>query len=634
LISKIEVHMRSNFTTVISMLLLFCCASLPVRTSAQTPDKKPAAKTIVKEEFKLPDSDESQRRVFAISLITSLADEARSYHDVELRPRVLARAADALWEVDRDTALVLFRRAWEAAEKADAEEVSLKTKDKPPAMVIGLRRIAGNDIRSEVLSLIARRDRALGEEFLAKLEQARKRESSETKTDSGSLSNDGWFTSEAATKRFLLARKLLDEGQMDRALQFAEPLLSEVNANSINFLSALRKQRPETADLRYASMLARAELDAASDANTVSGLSSYAFTPGLYVTFFADGSARWSQPDETLSVSTPPDLPSHIRSKFFAVAGSILLRPLPPPDQDFTSSGRAGKYMVMKRLLPLFAQYAPDAAAGLRTQLTALASEPANKTVRDDHKLLDLGLREETTSEQLNKLQDRLDRAATSRERDAILAEVALALADQGDNRAQDLADRIDDSARRAQVREVVDIVFVRLAIRKKDAMEVARLARTGQLNHAQCAWAYTQAGRLLIDTKRQNALEFLEQAAAEARRVDGQNSDRASLLIGVARQFATADSVRALEIMGEVVKVANSAPDFNGEPTQLTFPLLTKRGMSITSIGGEEFGIAGVLRLLSKQDLHQSLSLAKSFTNEAAKAAAILAVARSALEN
>jgi hypothetical protein len=85
---------------------------------------------------------------------------------------------------------------------------------------------------------------------------------------------------------------------------------------------------------------------------------------------------------------------------------------------------------------------------------------------------------------------------------------------------------------------------------------------------------------------------------------------------------------------MGEVVKVANSAPDFNGEPTQLTFPLLTKRGMSITSIGGEEFGIAGVLRLLSKQDLHQSLSLAKSFTNEAAKAAAILAVARSALEN
>jgi len=618
------------------MLLVFCWAASPVRIPAQTPAKSPEAKPAEKEKPKLTDSEseESQRRVFAISLITSLADEARSYHDLGLRSRVLARAADTLWEADRDTALVLFRRAWEAAEKADAEEVSLKTKDKPPAMVIALRRISGNDLRSEVLSLIARRDRALGEEFLSKLEQARKREASETKTDSGSPGSDGWFTSEAATKRLQLARKLLDEGQIDRALQFAEPLLNEVNANSINFLSAFRKQRPAAADQRYASMLARAEMDAASDANTVSGLSSYAFTPGVYVTFFADGGARWSQPDETLSVSTPPDLPVNIRSKFFTVASSILLRPLPPPDQDFTSSGRAGKYKVLKRLLPLFAQYAPDRAAGLRSQLTTLANEPSNKTIRDDHMLLDLGLRQETTSEQLDKLQDRLDRAGTSRERDAILAEVALALAGQNDTRAQDLADRIDDSARRAQVREYVDLVFIQLAVRKKDGMEVVRLARTGQLNHAQRAWAYTQAGRLLMDTKRQNALEFLEQAAAEARRMESQNSDRASLLIGVARQFATADVVRAWEIMGEVVKVANSEPDFNGEPAQLTFPLLTKSGMSITSIGGEEFGVAGVLRLLTKQDLYQSLSLAKSFTNEAAKAAAVLAVGRSALEN
>ena len=627
---------RRNFTAVISMLLVFCWAASPVRIPAQTPAKSPEAKPAEKEKPKLTDSEseESQRRVFAISLITSLADEARSYHDLGLRSRVLARAADTLWEADRDTALVLFRRAWEAAEKADAEEVSLKTKDKPPAMVIALRRISGNDLRSEVLSLIARRDRALGEEFLSKLEQARKREASETKTDSGSPGSDGWFTSEAATKRLQLARKLLDEGQIDRALQFAEPLLNEVNANSINFLSAFRKQRPAAADQRYASMLARAEMDAASDANTVSGLSSYAFTPGVYVTFFADGGARWSQPDETLSVSTPPDLPVNIRSKFFTVASSILLRPLPPPDQDFTSSGRAGKYKVLKRLLPLFAQYAPDRAAGLRSQLTTLANEPSNKTIRDDHMLLDLGLRQETTSEQLDKLQDRLDRAGTSRERDAILAEVALALAGQNDTRAQDLADRIDDSARRAQVREYVDLVFIQLAVRKKDGMEVVRLARTGQLNHAQRAWAYTQAGRLLMDTKRQNALEFLEQAAAEARRMESQNSDRASLLIGVARQFATADVVRAWEIMGEVVKVANSEPDFNGEPAQLTFPLLTKSGMSITSIGGEEFGVAGVLRLLTKQDLYQSLSLAKSFTNEAAKAAAVLAVGRSALEN
>jgi len=83
LTSKIEVHMRvyrSNFTAVISMLLVFCWAASPVRIPAQTPAKSPEAKPAEKEKPRFTDSEseESQRRVFAISLITSLADEAHS----------------------------------------------------------------------------------------------------------------------------------------------------------------------------------------------------------------------------------------------------------------------------------------------------------------------------------------------------------------------------------------------------------------------------------------------------------------------------------------------------------------------------------------------------------------------------
>ena len=80
-------------------------------------------------------------------------------------------------------------------------------------------------------------------------------------------------------------------------------------------------------------------MDPRSDANTVSGMSSYAFTPGFYVTFAADGGARWAP---ALDQITAPDLPSAVRNRFFQVAGAILLRPSPPPDQDFTSSCRLG----------------------------------------------------------------------------------------------------------------------------------------------------------------------------------------------------------------------------------------------------------------------------------------------------
>jgi hypothetical protein len=618
-----SVNFHQGKSVAFILISLVCLSVPPVSTPAQTPaEKKLQAKSSEKETSKVSEADslDAERRAFAVSLVTSLADEARSYHDLALRPRVLARAADTLWDADSDTARTLFRRAWEAAEKGDAEEVTVKTKDNPPPMVIALRRKMGHDLRSEVLGIAARRDRTLGEEFLAKLKDETEREAKDSKS------------SEAASKRLQLAGKLLEDGQIELALEFATPALDQVNADSIGFLSALRGKNPEAADQRFAFLLARAEFDPSSDANTVSGLSSYAFTPGFYVTFSPDGGASWTQGD---SVSTsPPNLPQALRNRFFQVGGVILLRPLLPPDQDFTSSGRAGKYMVIKRLLPLFDQYAPDTASALRAQLAALTGEELKNANGVDSSLLTNGLRpEETAGNALEKMQGRLDHAKTSRERDLIYADAAVTLASQGDAHAQDVADRIDDSDRRTQVRQYVDFEFVQLAIRKKEALEVARLAKGGQLTHTQRAWAYTQAARLLMNSQRQRALGFLEEAADEARRIDGDAPDRTVLLIGVATQFVTADQVRAWEIMSEVVKTANSTEKFTGGNVQLTFPMATKSGVKFTSIGGKDFGLSEVLRSLTKVDLYRSVDLAKSFKNDAPRAVATLAIASAVLE-
>ena len=55
------------------------------------------------------------------SLLISLASDARSFSDQTLRARVQARVADAIWDVDAEQGRGLFRKAWEAAELADAE---------------------------------------------------------------------------------------------------------------------------------------------------------------------------------------------------------------------------------------------------------------------------------------------------------------------------------------------------------------------------------------------------------------------------------------------------------------------------------------------------------------------------------
>jgi len=54
-------------------------------------------------------------------------------------------------------------------------------------------------------------------------------------------------------------------------------------------------------------------------------------------------------------------------------AAGVLLRPLPSKEQDRSTSGVQGKFLVIRRLLPLFEQYAPkEVTAQLRSELAVL----------------------------------------------------------------------------------------------------------------------------------------------------------------------------------------------------------------------------------------------------------------------
>ena len=125
------------------------------------------------------------------------------------------------------------------------------------------------DLRSEVLRLAAKRDRALGEELLDKLKQAKTQDAADTPAQRP----EALDTPEAIGQRLSLARQLLDV-DVARALQFADPALVTVTMPGLNFLSFLREKDAAAADQRYLRMLARSEADTQSDANTASILSS------------------------------------------------------------------------------------------------------------------------------------------------------------------------------------------------------------------------------------------------------------------------------------------------------------------------------------------------------------------------
>jgi hypothetical protein len=619
---------------LLAVLLLFLATPLIVaqtsEKAASPADKKPTAQKTTGKADKSEEVEavQAQQRIVAVSLLESLAQNARSFRDMSLRARVGARTADALWETDPDRARELFRRAWDEAAAADAETDRLRNEE-----IQRQRRATGSvvmrgarDLRSEVLRLVAKRDRMLGEELLKKLSD----EIEKTKTQTEDPELNPFATPEALSKRLQLARRLLEDGEVDRAMQFAAPALETITREAIFFLSALREKNAAAADQGFLSLLSRAERDPASDANTVSGLSSYAFTPFLYVVFVQNGASTSQERRPTPA----PDLPENVRTAFFRVATEILLRPLLPPEQDTTTAGRVGKFMVIRRLLPLFEQHAPEQAQLLKTQMAALSADVPPEQRNAENRAINAGLfNDQPDVNSLDKMQERLDRARTSDERDGIYADYAVALSGKGDPKGRELIDKIENAELRKNVRGYVDFQTGQQAVSKGEALEAARLAKSGELTSIQRIWLYTSAARIQMKTDRPRAIEMLEDAAAESRRIEGGSPDRARGLIAVAALYLQTDRVRAWEYVNEALKAANASEGFTGEDSSVSALLRTQNMAMMTSATAEEFDLLGLFRGLSKDDFNRSVEMAKSFTGEGPRAVATLAIARSALE-
>jgi hypothetical protein len=628
---------------LLSLLTLLLLAPLPSTIGAQETSQKkaslPAAGVIPvkpadknKADAAATKAKVDQQKALALSLLVSLANDARSFSDQKLRARTLSRIADALWEPDPEQGRALFRKAWDAAEVADQESARRTEEERQrqqggnPKAPFSL--VSPPDLRSEVLRLAAKRDRALGEELLDKLKDARTREATDA---SSAAHNDPFDTSSSVKQRLRLANQLLD-ADVERALQFADPALGTVTMEGLNFLSFLRDKNAAAADQRYARLLRIAETDLKTDANTVSLLSSYLFTPHTFVTFEPGGGQQSSQMNQR---TPPPDVTPELRSSFFRIAAGILLRPSPSREHDRSSSGFQGKFLVIRRLLPLFEQYASkEITEQLRSEMAVLA-QGVEQDVRDldeDNPIQPANTPDRKAEEVEKSLLDRIDRAKTSDERDALYLQLAARAAQRGDMRARDFTEKIEDSELRKQVKPYVDMNLAMSAAEKKDTEKALLLASQGELSHIQKVWLLTQAAKGLPPADREKALEIIADAAVEARRIDVSDPDRPRGLVAVANALLAIDRARAWETMLEVAKASNPAEGFNGEDGRLTMRLQSKNMTSLRSSTVADFNLPGVFRALSQENATQAIELARSFEREAPRATALIAVARTLL--
>lgn len=590
---------------------------------AQAQKAKPALSAEAELELK-------ERRAKARSLLVALSSDARTFHDETLRARSLARIADALWTVDTDQGRLLFRKAWEAAEVADIEsdkKLQEEIRQQKTRTGGGFAVNLPPNVRREVLRLAARRDRALGEEFLEKL----RIQKLEAGTSPLTNSNPNHLN-EAMGQRLSVARELLENGEMERALQFAEPVLALVTMESMNFLSDVREKNATAADPRYAALLASSTNNPQADANTVSLLSSYIFTPHLYVTFSGNGSSS----SQSSSTMTPAVVSPELRNAFFQTAAAILLRPLPAPGQpDQTSSGLDGKYLVIKRLLPFFEQSAPPAMVeSLRGHMSALNTIVSDGARKYDEDSLNRGMKaDRPAADREQSLLDRIDRAKTSADRDALYLELASLVRRTGDMRAREFVSKVEDTELRKQALAYTDASLAMYFVDKKKTDQALEIVHKGELTQLIKTWVLSQTAKLLAKTDKDKAQEVADEAATEARRLDVSDPNLPRALVAVANAFKVIDPARVWDATFDAVKAANSAEGFTGEDGQIVVKFQSKSGSSVHTNDVPDFDLEGIFKDLASQDYDRAVELARGFHGEGPRAVATIAIARAILE-
>jgi hypothetical protein len=322
---------------------------------------------------------------------------------------------------------------------------------------------------------------------------------------------------------------------------------------------------------------------------------------------------------------------------FFRAAVAVLLRPEPPPEQDESTSGVAGKYMVVKRLMPLFEQYAPrEMCNAIRGQLEALNTLVSDTVRHSENEALRKGITsdKQISADQEQTLLDQIEHAKTSAERDECYFKLALLALRKEDLKARDYVSKIDESGFHKQAQAWIDWGLVLRAINKKQIETALEIARKGELLHIQRVWILTQSAKLLVKVDRERALSLLTDASSEANRIEGVDLDRPRALFAIANATRLVEPARVWDAIFDAIKAANSAEGFIGEGGVVSLTVRSKSQILTTREPVPDFDIRDLFGEMANDDCERVVELARGFQGEAPRANATIAIARSMMND
>jgi hypothetical protein len=591
----------------------------------------------------------------AVAALREVADAARSFDDIYEVAFIQSRAADALWLYDEQAARAIFRRAWEAATAPGA-------KDKIPGLEnAGDQSEAAHEILTDTLHLIiktaAKHDASLADVFLSDLEHELAEDSTAPQgSKQNSSKQDGQPDNEespqhkerslsrAGLQRLAVADQLLAEGDFKSAAAMTTPVVTEGPTQMlIAFIINLRTHDAQDADALYLRLIEETRTDTSADANDIILLSSPIVSPSLHIYVRGDGSANFAfigriGDGEKLA---PAPVSAQVRSAFFDVAASVLLRPPAPRVDGEEGEETASVFYAVGHLLPFFERDAPQYAPALNARMEALASE-LSPDLRDSltAKMDVNSLSPKNPVDPLADGMSEIVSASNTVERDlARLYLVMNAAHRRLWDRARSVAAEIEDAETRRDahlvisIRQVMDIANS-FKSDEPDAFErAADFVRAADVPPEVRAVGLAQAAELASRSgKRRRAGELLTEAAGYAAQAE-RGRERATALSLVALSAARTDASRAWEFLPMLVGAANESDDLPFDTLFFEFiigPPDRKFGLDTPD---SPVRLSDVFAAAAKLDAARAFASARTFKDEEVRADALLAAARAVLE-
>ena len=630
-----------------SWLLVAACL-LTVSAEAQPAKERAGAARRSKPTATLERARRARRE--AVAALSEAISAARRFDDPSATAELLTEAADALWLADEEASRAAFRRAWEAAARAD--RAGEKADNDAPALVasrdsLTTARHSLTTARDYVLEKVAARSPQLAESFMQELlgQLAEEREQRSEATQTSTSERSPWGTlSEAGRRRLGLALALLERGEARRAVEVAASQIAEgVSADFILFLLRARAESPLETDALYLRLVAATERNPSAGANEVLLLSSYVVSPDVLVVVDETGGLMFRPVHRGQLKSAPEEVSQGARAAFFRAAEAMLLRPLPAAIDAASKPRPAQQFYAISRLLPFLARAASTRTPELHARLAALSAEL--EAARREALSTQTGLftlTQKNPSDPLSHLVDEWKGARDRQSRDRKLYElVRVAARLRLWERGRTASAQIEDEALRASAQRIITLRQIEHLARDfadasaDDFERAANFVRAADAPPLARASGFAQSAALAARKGRpERARELIAEAAQAAAATEPATRARLAAYGLVAGVAAAIDGARAWELLRASLAAANALEEREGEGASLVEAETRDEAEESEMCAlRETFHADELFATMARLDFWRALEEVRTLRREMPRAYALVAVARAVLE-